>query len=69
MLLSFQLIAQMSGVMLETLFTNRKCKYTALADEVIRETKKGQPVLISTTSIEKNEIVKFLTARKLHTKS
>ncbi len=42
-------------------------KYSAIADEIERLHKKGQPVLVGTVSIEKSEIIsKFLNKRKIH---
>ncbi len=42
-------------------------KYAAIADEIERLHKKGQPVLVGTVSIEKSEIIsKFLNKRKIH---
>ena len=38
--------------------------YEALASEIADKYKKGQPVLVGTTSIEKNEIVDQLLKRK-----
>ena len=39
-------------------------KYTALAAEIVERYKKGQPVLVGTTSVEKNEIISELLKRK-----
>lgn len=39
-------------------------KYTALANEIFERYKKGQPVLVGTTSVEKNEIISQLLKRK-----
>ena len=39
-------------------------KYTALAAEIEERYKKGQPILVGTTSVEKNEIVGQLLKRK-----
>ncbi len=41
-------------------------KYEAIAEEIVRLNKKGQPVLVGTVSIEKSELVsKFLTKYKI----
>lgn len=41
-------------------------KYTAIADEIEKRHKAGQPVLVGTTSIEKNELLgKLLSKRKI----
>lgn len=39
-------------------------KYTALAQDVAKRYEKGQPVLVGTTSVEKNEIISQLLKRK-----
>lgn len=39
-------------------------KYTALAAEIVERHQKGQPVLVGTTSVEKNEIISELLKRK-----
>jgi preprotein translocase subunit SecA len=48
----------------DVIYKTVNAKYTALADEVIERNKKGQPVLIGTTSIEKNEIISQILTRK-----
>src|SRR5260221_14317989 len=45
----------------DVIYKSYDAKYVAIAEDAFEKHKKGQPVLIGTTSIEKNEIVaKFL---------
>ena len=48
----------------DVIFKNTNAKYNAMADEISRIHKTGQPVLVGTTSIEKNEIVSDILKRK-----
>ena len=48
----------------DVIYKTVKAKYSAVAAEVEEANKKGQPVLIGTTSIDKNEIVSQLLKRK-----
>ncbi len=41
----------------DVIYKTYEAKYEAIADEIAERHKKGQPVLIGTTSIEKNEII------------
>jgi preprotein translocase subunit SecA len=50
----------------DQIFRTAKEKYIAIADEIARLHKKGQPVLVGTVSIEKSELVsKYLTKMKI----
>lgn len=50
----------------DLIYKNKKVKYKALLDEVEKRHEKGQPLLIGTRSIEKNEIVaRLLEKRRL----
>lgn len=50
----------------DTVYKTSKAKYQAVANEVEGLYRKGQPVLIGTTSIEKNELLsKLLTHKKI----
>ena len=48
----------------DLVFKNQRAKYAAIAAEVEKCYRRGQPVLIGTTSIEKNEIVGNLLKKK-----
>jgi preprotein translocase subunit SecA len=48
----------------DQVYKTAKAKYTAVAREIAERYKKGQPVLVGTTSIEKNEIVSKLLTHK-----
>lgn len=48
----------------DIVYKTTRAKYEALADEIKRLNAKGQPVLVGTTSIEKNEIVSDILTRK-----
>lgn len=48
----------------DAVYKTGRAKYTAVTDEIIKAHKTGQPVLIGTTSIEKNEIVSELLKRR-----
>jgi len=48
----------------DAIYKTAKAKYSAVANEIETAHKKGQPVLIGTTSIEKNEIVSQLLKRR-----
>ncbi len=50
----------------DVIYKSFEAKYNAIADEVAEKYKSGQPVLVGTTSIEKNEIISnFLKKRKI----
>src|SRR4030042_6505935 len=50
----------------DMVYKTGKAKYTAVVNQIEECYKKGQPVLIGTTSIEKNEIVSsFLKSKKI----
>ena len=48
----------------DKIYKTAKAKYTAVANEIAQRHKKGQPVLVGTASIEKNEIVSRLLRHK-----
>ncbi len=48
----------------DSVYKTPRAKYAAIAAEIIECHKKGQPVLVGTTSIEKNEIISELLKRK-----
>ena len=48
----------------DVVYKTTKAKFTAIANEVLERHGKGQPVLIGTTSIEKNEFLSSLLKRK-----
>ena len=48
----------------DIVYKTTRAKYTALANQIMELHKKGQPVLVGTTSIEKNEIVSDLLTHK-----
>ena len=48
----------------DLIYKTVQAKYEAIADEIEEARGKGQPVLVGTTSIEKNEIVATLLTRK-----
>ncbi len=48
----------------DTIYKTLSAKYTAIANDVEEKYKNGQPVLIGTTSIEKNVIISDLLKRK-----
>jgi preprotein translocase subunit SecA len=48
----------------DQVYKTAKAKYTAVAYEIAERHKKGQPVLVGTTSIEKNEVVSKLLTHK-----
>ncbi len=48
----------------DIVYKTTRAKYSALSEEISRLHAKGQPVLVGTTSIEKNEIVAELLKRK-----
>jgi len=50
----------------DAIFKNLRAKYAAIISEIEDKHKKGQPVLVGTTSIEKNEIInQFLKRKKI----
>jgi len=48
----------------DAVFKNQRAKYAAVAEKVAQLHQKGRPVLVGTTSIEKNEIVSQLLRHK-----
>ncbi len=50
--------------MADTVYKTTRAKYTALASEIALLHKKGQPVLVGTTSIEKNEMLAAILKKK-----
>ena len=48
----------------DAIYKTSRAKYTAVANQIEEATKKGQPVLVGTTSIDKNEIVSELLRRR-----
>jgi len=48
----------------DVVYKTTKAKFTAVANDVVVRHEKGQPVLIGTTSIEKNEFLSSLLKRK-----
>lgn len=48
----------------DAIYKTQTAKYTAVADEIERVHKSGQPVLVGTTSIEKNEFLSDLLKRR-----
>ncbi|MBI4080701.1 MAG: preprotein translocase subunit SecA [Candidatus Levybacteria bacterium] len=48
----------------DAVYKTIRAKYSAVAKEIEEAHKKGQPVLVGTTSIEKNEIISQLLTRK-----
>lgn len=48
----------------DAIYKTGRAKVTAVADEIEKAHKKGQPVLVGTTSIEKNEIISQLLRRR-----
>ena len=48
----------------DVVYKTKRAKYAAIADEITKLHEKGQPVLVGTTSIEKNDIVSNLLKRR-----
>ncbi len=48
----------------DRVYKNQEAKFTAIAEEIIERNKKGQPVLIGTTSIEKSEYLSGLLDKR-----
>lgn len=48
----------------DVVYKTAKAKFTAVANDVFEKNKAGQPILIGTTSIEKNEFLSSLLKRK-----
>jgi len=48
----------------DVVYKTTRAKYTAIAEEIAKLHKKGQPALVGTTSISKNEVVSSLLKRK-----
>ncbi len=48
----------------DSVYKTTRAKYVAIANDIIDCHKRGQPVLVGTTSIEKNEIISDLLKRK-----
>jgi len=50
----------------DLIYKNLRAKYGAIVGEIEKKYKKGQPVLVGTTSIEKNEVIsKYLKRKKI----
>lgn len=48
----------------DSVYKTPRAKYSAIAEDIIEAHKRGQPVLVGTTSIDKNEIISELLSRK-----
>lgn len=48
----------------DSVYKTPRAKYAAIASDIMEANKRGQPVLVGTTSIEKNEIISELLKRK-----
>lgn len=48
----------------DLIYKNQRAKYSAIATKVYKLHQKGQPVLIGTTSVEKNQIISSLLKKK-----
>jgi len=48
----------------DSVYKTPRAKYAAIAADIMEANKRGQPVLVGTTSIEKNEIISQLLERK-----
>ncbi len=48
----------------DSVYKTTRAKYTAVVNDIIEHHKKGQPVLVGTTSIDKNEIISEALKRK-----
>lgn len=48
----------------DVVYKTLRAKYTKIAEEILKESEKGRPVLVGTTSIEKNEIVSSYLKKK-----
>ncbi len=48
----------------DSVYKTLQAKYGAIAEDILRRNKEGQPVLVGTTSIEKNEIISEYLKRK-----
>lgn len=48
----------------DMVYKTTRAKYTAIVNDIIEHHKKGQPVLVGTTSIDKNEIISEALKRK-----
>ena len=48
----------------DLVYKNQKGKYLAIVEDIIETNKKGQPVLVGTTSIEKSEVVSTLLKQR-----
>lgn len=48
----------------DAVYKTHRAKLTAVANEIAKANKEGQPVLVGTTSIEKNEIISELLKRR-----
>lgn len=50
----------------DVIYKTNRAKYAAIVEEIIQHYEKGQPVLVGTVSIEKNEIIaKYLERKKI----
>lgn len=52
------------GDFADSVYKTPRAKYAAIAADIIEHHKRGQPVLVGTTSIDKNEIISDLLKRK-----
>lgn len=52
------------GDFADSVYKTPRAKYAAIASDIIEHHKRGQPVLVGTTSIDKNEIISDLLKRK-----
>ncbi len=48
----------------DSVYKTTRAKYNAIVDDIIEAYKRGQPVLVGTTSIDKNEIISELLKKK-----
>ncbi|MCX8008692.1 MAG: preprotein translocase subunit SecA [Patescibacteria group bacterium] len=48
----------------DSVYKTTRAKYTAIVNDIVESYKKGQPVLVGTTSIDKNEIISELLKRR-----
>lgn len=48
----------------DSVYKTTRAKYSAIAEDIIESYKRGQPVLVGTTSIDKNEIISEYLKRK-----
>lgn len=48
----------------DSVYKTTRAKYSAIVDDIVQHYKKGQPVLLGTTSIDKNEIISEFLKRR-----